>query len=80
MQDFTAELIDEQTVFCEWKRPINTTVKGINFDLNKPHYILTATGHISTYGVYGNIGKHEQYATHVQNFILLKYKLIRMIT
>lgn len=80
MEDFTAELINHETIFCQWKRPIVTTVKGVTFDLDKPHYILTAVGHFSTFGVFGNIGKHEQYKYLYEKKNLKTASELKMVT
>lgn len=71
MQDFSAGMVSERRIFCSWKRPIKTVVKGERFDLNHPFYILAATGHYSSQGVHGNIEMHNQYNLNINYFNII---------
>ncbi|CAL8125529.1 unnamed protein product [Orchesella dallaii] len=62
MQEFEGGIkeTNDFLMYCSWKRPSVTKVKGITFNLGDPHYLLVAEGDYSSSGVLGNVGKHVE--------------------
>ncbi|ODN04829.1 putative ferric-chelate reductase 1 [Orchesella cincta] len=75
MQDFKGGIQKENDhiMYCSWKRPVVTIVKGTTFDLDKPHYVLIAEGDFSASGVLGGLGKHDMSHVFSEALILNDY-------